>query len=241
LFWTCCVSWLARCRGGRCADEVVQAEQAVDYVMIDPTWVGGIAETVRLRTRRRLAAMTTDHYPMMRYLLPLLLLGTGPAHADVVGLFDGLGPMSARSDAVLLVRIDQHVETPSLVRGLLPNTGSDWYVEDCFVLKTFKGHLKQGELVRLRLFKSGPASDAGGFGIATHHLVFLSRVPGTATVLYQGLKYENSSIQVSPNADTRKLTGKTLKESLRLLVPEYQRYRQEKAKREDAFFTQLLK
>lgn len=180
---------------------------------------------------------------MTRYLLTLLLLlAAGPAHADAVGLFDGLAPMAARSDAVLLVRIDQHVETPSLVRGLPPNSGSEWYVEDCMVLKTFKGRPKAGELVRLRLFKSGPASDSGGYGIATHHVVFLSRVSGTAaTVAYQGLKYESSSIEVSPNADTRKLAGKSLKQSMRLLIPEYQRYRDGKAKLEDAFFTKLLK
>src|SRR5437879_553280 len=45
-------------------------------------------------------------------LAALVLLWALPAggRADVVGLFDGVGPMSRRSDAVLLVRIDEHVE-----------------------------------------------------------------------------------------------------------------------------------
>lgn len=178
----------------------------------------------------------------LRLLLPLLaLLWVLPArvHADVVGLFDGLDPMTRRSDAVLLMRIDEHVETPSLARGLLPNTGSLWYVEDCTVLKVFKGHLTEGERVRLRLFHSGVT---GGFGIGSHHVVFLTEATADARdVRFQALKYENSHIQVSPNSDPAKLAGKSLKESLRLLVSEYRQYRMERAKREDAFFTELFK
>ncbi len=160
---------------------------------------------------------------------------------DLVGLFDSLDAMAARSDAVLLIRVEEHVQPRSMKR-LGVNTSGDWSVEDCYVTKSLKGSLPESQGIRLRLFRSGVTAGPEGFDVFSRHVVFLKRRPDDGSgILYESLKYQNSHIQVSPDYDPRLLAGKSLKERLAALVREYRRYRDAKARREDAFFTQLLK
>lgn len=182
---------------------------------------------------------------MFHFLFLAAALSNGMAspgvRGDVVPYFDSLEAMAGRSDAVLVIRVDEHVEPRSLRKPAV-NTGGFWSVEDCYVLKTIKGNVPESSLIRLRLFKMGVTAGPEGFDTFSSHIVFLKkRAEEPGKVPYESLKYDNCQIQVSPDCDPRPTNGKSLKETVAILVEQYCKYRDAKARREDEFFAKILK
>ena len=131
-----------------------------------------------------------------------------------------------------MIRIDEHVQPRSINRPFV-NTSHQRSIEDCTILKPLKGTAPENKDARLRLFANGVRSGPEGFDVYSCHVVLLKMHPDDGSgINYEGIKYENNQIQVSPDWDTAAIAGKPLKESIRILADQYVRYRDE-TRRED--------
>ncbi|HLK57931.1 MAG TPA: hypothetical protein VKU00_15295 [Chthonomonadaceae bacterium] len=170
--------------------------------------------------------------------------------ADLVGYFDNLDAMTKRSDLVLLIRIKEHVD-PQKSYGV--NTSFAQSTELCEVLKTFKGDVPENSAIAIRLFDGDIVTPGmfrpDRFRRDSCYVVFVSNglhdngkvlLNAQGNIQYLGLHYQGSSIEVSPKCDPKTLEGKSLKESLQLLIADYRKYREERARYEDDFFEKLL-
>src|SRR5260221_6490499 len=162
-------------------------------------------------------------------LISLVCLLTVCSGADVVGNFDSLDAMVKRSDVILLIRIKEHIEPQHPER---PNTSYAQSEERCEVLKTLKGNVTEHSVIPVHLF-DGDFVLPDRFRRGTCHVVFLSNgiynngkpdLDAQGNVRYFSLKYQNNNIEVSPKCDPKALAGKSIAESIKILIDDYRAY-----------------
>lgn len=162
-----------------------------------------------------------------------IFLASAPCYADLVGNFDGLDNLIARSDAVVVARIERHIDTsssPTLTTNHL-----------CYVFKTFKGDVHAGRMSPLRL-RDTAGSSRGKFRLHSVHVLFLIKQPTEkGGIEYRSLPFEGANIEVSPLFTEGMLKGNSIKENIKLLIQDYVEYRDKEMRREDALFDKILK
>jgi hypothetical protein len=167
-------------------------------------------------------------------LLPLFIfLASAPCYADLVGTFDGLDNLIDRSDAVVVVRVERHIDTsssPTLTTTHL-----------CYVLKSFKGDAPAGRRLPLRL-RDTTNSFREKFRLSSVHVVFLIKQPRErGGIAHRSLPYEGANIEVSPLFNEGMLKGNSIKENIKQLIRDYVEYRVKEMRREDELFDRILK
>ena len=105
----------------------------------------------------------------MKRIVALALLGilfTGSrAHAVRIGDFPGLDELVAKADAVVILRVDHHVDVQS--------NPTLYTTHDCYICQTLKGDVPSGKTSRLRLMDTRN-SFVTPYAIHSTHLMFLT-------------------------------------------------------------------
>jgi hypothetical protein len=164
---------------------------------------------------------------MQRVFLGVLfvLLGSTPVRAVLIGNFPGLERLVEAADAIVVVRIDDH---------LVPIPDDTLYSSHrCFVVHSLKGSIEPGSRLSLKLMVPGMVFESP-FSVYSTHLVFLRRSEASDTVDYRVLQVQGSCLRVSPVADTKKLKGKSVYEQIRALIAESIAFWDEHRRREVA-------
>ena len=160
--------------------------------------------------------------------LALALAPISSAHAVVIGNFDSLQKMIDRADAIVVLRIDEHVDLrrlPSLVT-----------THRCYLYQVLKGPLVKGTVVQLAL-RDLQGALVSPYAQGSVHLVFLNRGSGSTPWVTMG--YQGADLLLSPLGNET-LQGKTIKEKIQNLLRRSQRDFEETRKREDAFRRRVI-
>ncbi|HEX8746524.1 MAG TPA: hypothetical protein VF717_04935 [Pyrinomonadaceae bacterium] len=166
--------------------------------------------------------------------LLLVLFASAPGYADLIGNFDGLDNLIARSDAILITRIEENVEAG--ISFGFPTT------QLCRVFKTLKGDIPDGSRIPLRLRDTTDYSVPEKFRVLSVHVVFLIKQPPDKDgIEYHSVPYEGANIEISPLFNEKVLKGNSIKENIKLLVQGYIEYRNKVLKREDILIEKILK
>ena len=168
--------------------------------------------------------------PVIVLLLWLCLVPQ--AHGVVIGNFDGLDKLIARSAAIAVVRIDEHLDL-----GQRPNLCTR---HRCYVYQSLKGHLAQGEQVVLELRDTRPTAGlVTPFALGSVHLVFLAPL-GDGPAKYVTLAWQGANSRLSPLGQERMPEGKTVKEKIQHLLLQAAKYLAEEQRKERAFLERML-
>ena len=79
----------------------------------------------------------------MLFAIGTLLVATAPAHAVEIGNFPGLETLIDKADAIVILRIDCHIQ-PNNDKNLLST-------HECFICQSLKGPIPADERIQLRL------------------------------------------------------------------------------------------
>ncbi len=177
------------------------------------------------------AFLLSHEGPMRVHILALALalVPIARAEAVIIGNFDSLQKMIDRAEAIVVLRIDEHVDLrklPSLIT-----------THRCYLYQVLKGPLVKGSVVQLAL-----RDNVGGlvtpFARGSVHLMFLSRGSGPAPYVTMG--YQGADLLLSPLGN-EKLQGKTVKQKIQNLLRRAQRDFEEARRKEDAFRRRVIK
>lgn len=164
------------------------------------------------------------------YLL-FVLIGSTSGRAVIIGNFPGLEQLVEAADAIVVVRIDDH---------LAPNPDDTLYSRHrCFIVHSLKGHIETGSRLPLKLMTPGMVFESP-FSVYSAHLVFLRRSEAGDTVDYRTLQIHGSCLRVSPMADTKGLKGKSVAEQVRSLMAESIAYWDEQRRKEVALQKRVM-
>ena len=156
-----------------------------------------------------------------------------PCYGVVIGNFDSLDKLIDRADAIAVVRIDSHINNQS--------NPSLYTTHRCYVYQTLKGEVPVGKTIPLRLIDT-TGSFREKFRLLSTHLVFFVKEPKDKDgIEYRSLQWQGANIEVSPFGNEKLPEGKSIKETIKLLIQRYVEYRNEEQKKEDALLQKVVK
>ena len=173
----------------------------------------------------------------MKNIVALAVLGilfTGsPAVAVLIGNFPGFDELVAKADAVVILRVDHHVDVQS--------SPTLYTTHDCYICQTLKGDVPSGETVRLQLMDTR-TSFVTPYAIHSTHLMFLTkkRTPNESTE-YRTIEFQGANIQVSPFGNEEMPAGDTVLQQITTLLRRTIDYNREVYEKEQAFLKSAVK
>lgn len=155
--------------------------------------------------------------------------------AVLIGYYPGLQALIDKADAIVVLRIDSHIDTRST-----PNLST---THSCFVYQTLKGEIKSGETLPLRLRNTSLLRNfETPFALGSTHLMFLAKAgPGDPAIEYQTMHYQGANIPLSPLGHEQLPKGKSLKDKIETLIKQSIEYQKKAAEQEVEFLNSLLK
>jgi hypothetical protein len=176
-----------------------------------------------------------------KFLIGVLVLcaSAAVATANLIGWFPGLKKLIEESDAIVILRVDRHVNTDSFEPS--PIIGVPYTTHDCYIYQTLKGDLLSGKNVRLRLMDTR-VSFVTPYAVHSTHLMFLTkkRSPDEPTD-YRTIEFEGANILLSPLGHEKTPEGKTLVEKIKNVVRSSLSYSQKQQREERRFLTRILR
>lgn len=165
-------------------------------------------------------------------LLGILFSGSH-AVAVQIGDFPGIDELVANADAVVILRVDHHVDVQS--------NPTLYTTHDCYVCQTLKGDVPPGRAIRLRLMDTG-ASFVTPYAIHSTHLMFLTkkRTPNESTD-YRTIEFQGANIRVSPFSNEEMPEGKMVPQQIQSLLKRTIDYKNDVHKKEQAFLKRVIK
>lgn len=150
-----------------------------------------------------------------------------PAHAVLIGNFPGLEEMIAKADAVVILRVDRHVDTQS--------NPTRYTTHDCFIYQTLKGEVSAGKRIQLRLMDTR-SSFVTPYALLSTHLMFLTkkRSPNEPTD-YRTIEFEGAHFCVPPTENETMPKGKNVRQRIESLLKRSIEYNQEVHENNQAF------
>ena len=154
------------------------------------------------------------------------------AIAVLIGPCPGVDELIRKSDAVVVLRIDDHIDTrqnPTL-----------YTTHECYIYQTLKGDIPAGKRIRLRLMDTR-TSFVTPFARSSTHLMFLTkkRTPNEPTE-FRTIEFQGANIRLSPFGHEKMPKGKTIEDQVKGLVKDALKYRRKQYKKEREFLKSVL-
>lgn len=157
-----------------------------------------------------------------------------PSFGFIIGGFPGMDKFIEQSDTIVIVQIEKQVDDVDREGHM----GTTTYL--CRVQKTMKGELAAGSTLPLHLVDASPTYRRK-FVHGSTHILFLEQMPKNKDdPEYLSPGVVGNNIEIAPRFNQKKLTGKTIKENIKLLIEDYIEFRNEDAKRENEFLNKVL-
>lgn len=164
--------------------------------------------------------------------LAVCLFCPNPANAVPIGNFPGFDELIARSDAVVILRVDGHVDIRS--------NPTLYTTHDCYIYQTLKGDIRAGDRIQLRLMDTR-SSFVTPFALYSTHLMFLTkkRSPNEPTE-YRTIEFIGSQTSVPPTGNETMPAGETVQQRVASIVRRSIEYNQTIHKKNQAFLEQAI-
>jgi hypothetical protein len=150
---------------------------------------------------------------MYRMLLAasIVFLATLPGYAVMIGNFPGLQELIDKSDAVVILRVDRHIDADRTLPNLLST-------HDCFIYQALKGPIKPKERIQLRLMDTR-TSFVTPFALSSTHLMFLTkkRTPDEPTD-YRTIQYQGANIRLGHLRHEKMPEGESVADKVRSVI-----------------------
>jgi hypothetical protein len=168
----------------------------------------------------------------MLFAFGFLLAITAPAAGVLIGNFPGIEALVAKADAIVILRIDRHIQ-PEADGNLLST-------HECFIYQTLKGDILKDTTIKLRLMDTR-SSFASPFAFGSSHLIFLvKKQSGDEPTDYRTLPFEGANIRLGHLGHEKMPEGKTVVEQVRTVIKEAADVENRAHEKEDAFLSKVL-
>ena len=140
----------------------------------------------------------------------LVLLVASPRYTVPIGDFPGLQELINKADAVVILRIDRHIN---------PHTDSNLLsTHECFIYQTLKGEIPPEKTIQLRLMDTR-TSFSTPFALWSTHLMFLTkkRTPDEPTE-YRTIEFQGANVRLAPLGHENNPEGNTVAEQVRSVL-----------------------
>jgi len=128
-----------------------------------------------------------------------------------IGDFPGLDRLIAKSDAIVILRVDQHV-------GDLSPSPTLYTTHDCYVYQTLKGEIPVNKIARLQLMDTRTKS-ATPFSIFSTHLMFLTKKrDANEPTDYRTIEFIGANIRIPDLGNEKLPVGDTTAEKIKTLL-----------------------
>jgi len=147
------------------------------------------------------------------YILTVVLVGlviAMPAYAVPIGNYPGLQELINRADAIVILRIDQHLtdfQSPTL-----------YSTHECYIYQTIKGNIPKNTRINLQLMDT-ETSFATPYAHGSTHLMFLMRkATEDEATKYRTITFKGAQTLLSPLGHEKMPEGKTVEQKIRILI-----------------------
>lgn len=162
-----------------------------------------------------------------------VVLLASAARAVLIGYFPGLDELINKSDAIVILRVDQDVTS-----GRSPTLYS---IHDCYIYQTLKGDIPASKTIRLQLMDTR-TEFVTPFASSSTHLMFLTKKRNANELTdYRTIEFQGANVRLSPFGHEKKPGGKTVKDQITSLLKTTVEYNQKQHEKEQAFLGQLIK
>ncbi|MCI0335383.1 MAG: ankyrin repeat domain-containing protein [Planctomycetes bacterium] len=171
---------------------------------------------------------------MRRTLLAMgiVLVVTASAKAVEIGSFPGLEKLIDESDAIVILRIDRHID-PNTDRNLLST-------HECFIYQALKGPIPPEERIRLRLMDTRTAFSTP-FALWSTHLMFLTRKRSAdEPTEFRTIEYQGANIVLGATGHEKRLEGDTIAAKVRSIIQRSIETKDRQHAKEIAFLKSML-
>lgn len=166
-------------------------------------------------------------------IIVAVMLCTATAQAVLIRKFPGLESLIDESDAIIVLRVDRHVDFSSM--------GDAYYsTHDCYVYQTLKGDIPANRTVRLRLMDT-TGSFANPFALHSSHLVFLARSESQeAPAGFAAINVRGANIRLPAMDLVRTPVGATVGAKIEWLLRRALQQNEKDFERERGFLNQIV-
>jgi hypothetical protein len=166
-------------------------------------------------------------------LLALVLLSL-PLKAELIGFFPGLDALIARSDAIVILRVDREMLAEH-------GTGTLYSMYDCFIYQTLKGEIPNNSLIRLQLMDTR-TSFVSPYARHSTHLIFLTRKRAdNEPTEYRTIEFRGANTRLTPFGHEKMPDGNSLEEKIRTLLKISMEYNKSQFETEHQFLDLMMK
>jgi hypothetical protein len=172
---------------------------------------------------------------MKRVLLGFaaVALTVSAAHAVMIGFFPGLDELIKKADAIVILRVDHHVDAQS--------NPTLYTTHDCYVYQTLKGNIPTNRTVRLQLMDTR-TSFATPFALHSTHLMYLTkkRSPDEPTE-FRTIEFRGANVRLPPTGHESAPVGKTIADQIRSVLRRAAEQNKKDHDKRQSFLTQMIK
>jgi hypothetical protein len=166
-------------------------------------------------------------FMVMAVLVPI------ESRAVRIGEFPGLGRLAEHSDAIVVLRIDRHINiqpSPTL-----------YSTHECYIYQTLKGDIPKGERIALRLMDTR-SSFVTPFALHSTHLMFLTRKrTEDEPTEYRTIEFQGANMRLSPFGHEIMPEGRTLEDKVKFLIKRSMEYWDDQHRKEQEFLRAALR
>ena len=161
-----------------------------------------------------------------------ILITVSAAHAVEIGFFPGLDELITKADAIVILRVDHHVD--------LRSSTTLYTTHDCYVYQMLKGRIPTNKRIRLQLMDTR-TSFATPFALHSTHLMFLTKklTPNEPTD-FRTIEFRGANVSLPPTGHENPPEGKTIADQLLSVLRRAADYNKKKHEKEQAFLKQML-
>lgn len=161
-----------------------------------------------------------------------ILITVSAAHAVEIGFFPGLDELITKADAIVILRVDHHVD--------LRSSTTLYTTHDCYVYQMLKGRIPTNKRIRLQLMDTR-TSFATPFALHSTHLMFLTkkRTPNEPTD-FRTIEFRGANVRLPPTGHEKKLKGNTVANQIRSVLQHAADHNKKKYETEQAFLNQMI-
>lgn len=152
----------------------------------------------------------------------------------LIGEFPGLQEMIDRSDAVVILRVDEDLDISGQSFG-------GHTLHRCLIYQTLKGDLAPTSFMPVLLYKPRSGVFVSSFPRFSNFLVFLRKIPdGEAKSKYASLEIKGSMFRLSPFGNERIPEGDTVGDKIRSVLVDSLAYWAEWERKEREFVERAM-
>ena len=170
----------------------------------------------------------------MKKIIIVLFIGliAAQVRAVEIGYFPGLKQLIDKSDAIVILRIDEHIKyqiNPTLYSTHL-----------CYIYQTLKGNIPKNTRIPIRLMDTQD-SFVTPFSFHSTHLIFLTkkRTENEPTE-YRTIQFEGANIILSPFGNEKTPEGKTVEQKVKNLIKNAIAYQAKECEKRQKFLKTIL-